>query len=119
MNETSLNELTCEHFSAVAGTTFQVSASAEASIPLQLVEVRRRARPAEARSPQGESFSLFFTGPRTHLLPQRLYWFVHDTLGRFELFIVPVSQDASTFGYEAVFNRLSTAPGKRTDASPE
>jgi hypothetical protein len=32
--------------------------------------------------------------------------FEHDAMGKFELFIVPVEQDAQGVYYEAVFNRL-------------
>ena len=110
MTDTPLNELDFARFSAVAGTTFQVSSGTEPPIALKLIAVTQRTRPGEGQAPQGESFSLLFAGPRTRLLPQCLYWFVHDTLGRFEMFIVPVSQDADTFSYEAVFNRISNPP---------
>jgi hypothetical protein len=32
--------------------------------------------------------------------------FQHEQMGNFELFIVPVQQDAQGFYYEAVFNRI-------------
>jgi hypothetical protein len=32
--------------------------------------------------------------------------FEHDQMGHFELFIVPIGKDDSSFLYEAVFNRL-------------
>ena len=109
MNETPLDELTCARFSAVAGTTFQVSDGDEEPVPLKLVEVNQR-QPRRADSARrGESFSLLFVGPGTRLLPQKLHSFAHETLGRFPLFIVPVGQDATTFRYEAVFNRIRPA----------
>jgi hypothetical protein len=39
-------------------------------------------------------------------LDQGVRNFIHDQMGQFELFIVPIRQDAQGFYYEAVFNRL-------------
>jgi hypothetical protein len=108
MNETPLGSLTCAGFTAVVGTIFQVSDEGKESLPLKLVEVKERLARAPESAQTRESFSLLFTGPKTRLLPQRLYWFAHDTMGRFELFIVPVGQGPTTFSYEAVFNRIAT-----------
>jgi hypothetical protein len=37
-------------------------------------------------------------------LPQRVYTLEHDSMGAFELFLVPVARDEKSFRYEAVFN---------------
>jgi hypothetical protein len=108
MNETPSSDLTCARFAAVASTIFQVSDGGKETVPLKLVEVKERSHRSRDTAKQGESFSLLFTGPRTRPLPQRLYWFAHETMGRFELFIVPVGQDATSFSYEAVFNMVAT-----------
>ena len=39
-------------------------------------------------------------------LDQGVRDFSHDQMGQFELFIVPIRQDAQGFYYEAVFNRI-------------
>src|SRR5215204_206860 len=101
MNETSPSDLNYAQFSAVAGTIFQVSDGEP--VPLRLAEVNQRKQRDGESAAGGESFSLLFTGPKNRFLPQRLYSFTHETLGRFPLFIVPVGQDATTFHYEAVF----------------
>lgn len=109
MNETSLNDLNGARFSAAVGATFQVSDGDAEPVPLKLVEVNQRKQRAGDSAAGGEAFSLLFVGPRNRYLPQRLYSFTHETLGRFSLFIVPVGQDAATFRYEAVFNRIQAA----------
>jgi hypothetical protein len=49
-------------------------------------------------------FSLILRGPRTPLLPQATYALVHPRLGRVEVFLVPIAQDAQAARYEATFN---------------
>jgi hypothetical protein len=53
-----------------------------------------------------ESFSLLFLGPADRLLPQRIYAFECEPLGRFDLFIVPIGRDDTGVRYEAAFNCL-------------
>jgi hypothetical protein len=68
---------------------------------LDLVEV------AEGYStPKQEQFSLRFRGDRASVYPQRIYAMKHDSMGEFELFLVPVERDDSGTFYEAVFNRV-------------
>jgi hypothetical protein len=49
-------------------------------------------------------FSLVLRGPRAPLLPQATYALLHPRLGRVELFLVPIAQDAQGARYEATFN---------------
>ena len=53
-----------------------------------------------------ENFSVLFHGPLERFLPQGMVGLRHETLGEFELFLVPVARDTDGFQYEAVFNRL-------------
>lgn len=53
-----------------------------------------------------ESFSLLFRVRQQQPYPQKIYAVEHDELGKFEIFIVPVSRDADGVCYEAVFNRM-------------
>jgi hypothetical protein len=78
-------------------TGFRVSGEAQ---QLELVEATDT-----ARAPNREQFSLVFHGPSGALLEQRLYQLEHDAIGTFELFLVPVGQDATGYLYESVFNR--------------
>jgi hypothetical protein len=55
---------------------------------------------AEHRKP----FSLLFLGPPSFVLPQATYRFEHETIGAFDLFIVPVGRTAQGVSYEAVFS---------------
>jgi hypothetical protein len=57
-------------------------------------------------SPRQEQFSLRFRGDRNKVFPQRIYPMKHDSIGDFDLFLVPIGRDESGTFYEAVFNRL-------------
>jgi hypothetical protein len=48
-------------------------------------------------------FSLVFRGPLQPLLAQRIYRVEHDSMGTFELFLVPIGPDGVGMCYEAVF----------------
>jgi len=93
--------LTYEEFSRHANTEFNVAVDENTSVPLELTEV------SEVKLyPQQEEFTLEFRGPLNMFLGQGVRNFRHDQMGQFELFIVPVKQDAQGFYYEAIFNRL-------------
>ena len=77
-----------------------------ATTELELVEV------SDGSTRRQVSFSLVFRGPHQPLLPQQIYAFEHDRLGRFDLFIVPIRRDVHGLYYEAIVNRVVT-----TDAS--
>jgi hypothetical protein len=53
-----------------------------------------------------EQFSLRFRGDRNKVFQQRIYPMKHDSIGDFDLFLVPIGRDDSGTFYEAVFNRL-------------
>jgi hypothetical protein len=57
-------------------------------------------------SPRQEQFSLRFRGDCSQVFPQRIYSMKHDSIGDFDLFLVPVGRDETGTFYEAVFNRL-------------
>ncbi len=100
-----LETFTLATFQPLVGERFQIPADpgpidvvlAEANAPA----AGERADPREGgpRSP----FSIVFRGPLEPILPQRIYEFRHDTLGSFELFIVPIGPDDGAMQYEAVF----------------
>ena len=55
-----------------------------------------------------ECFSAVFQGPRSLPLRQETYTITHDTMGTFQLLVVPGRQtDLSGRHYEAVINRLN------------
>jgi hypothetical protein len=94
-------DLTHEEFSQNADTKFQVQADENNAVELELIEV------SELKVyPQQEEFTICFRGPLNAFLDQGVRSFAHDQMGEFELFIVPIKQDADGFYYEAVFNRV-------------
>ena len=93
--------LTHEAFAPNANTKFQVPVDENTTVELALINV------SELKVyPQQEEFTLTFRGPLSQFLGQGVRPFKHEQMGAFELFIVPVKQDADGFYYEAVFNRI-------------
>lgn len=93
--------LTHEEFTKHLNTPFQVHVDEEKSVLLQLTEI------SEIRvSPLQEQFSIVFRGPLDSFLQQGTRLLSHNEMGEFDLFLVPVKQDAESFHYEAVFNRV-------------
>ncbi len=93
--------LTHEEFSKNANTKFQVQADENTHVELELTAI------SELKlHPQQEEFALEFRGPLDMFLGQGVRNFTHEQMGQFELFLVPIKQDAQGFYYEAVFNRL-------------
>ena len=93
--------LTHEEFSKNANTKFKVRVDDSTQVELDLIAV------SDLKVyPQQEEFSLEFRGPLNAFLDQRVHNFTHDQMGEFELFIVPIKQDAEGFYYEVIFNRL-------------
>ena|SRR5215813_88473 len=93
--------LTHEAFSQNANSKFQVQGDENTPVELELIDV------TELKVyPRQEEFTLTFRGPLNSFLDQGVRPFTHDQMGDFELFIVPIKQDAEGFYYEAVFNRI-------------
>ncbi len=76
----------------VSGTSITVNLSVEAVDALPPHRLR------------AEPFSLVLRGPRAPALPQAIYALTHPRLGKIELFLVPIGQDAQGLRYEALFN---------------
>ncbi|HJQ13566.1 MAG TPA: hypothetical protein VJ830_02370 [Anaerolineales bacterium] len=70
-------------------------------IGLQLISVTEL---STARSGFRDPFSLHFLGPVSQqYLPQHTYPMVNETLGTFDIFIVPLGAEAGRMRYEAIF----------------
>jgi hypothetical protein len=94
--------LTEHEFSQHLNSQFQLKLT-DRELELELVEVK--GYPAGPNEQGGmERFSIFFNGPREIKLPQSVYHLTHERMGEFDIFLVPVSADASGYRYEAVFN---------------
>lgn len=99
--------LTHEEFSKHANTKFQVQLHQHPPVELDLIEV------SELKvHPQQEEFTIVLRGPLDVYLDQGARLLKHDQMGEFELFIVPIKQDAEGFYYEAVFNRIREQSGQ-------
>jgi hypothetical protein len=92
-----MREMTYGDFSGRVGKAFQVEAGGS-QLPLKLEAAQEL--PSMGRS--GGSFRLEFMGPHQPVLPQAIYPFAIDG-DRFEIFVVPIGQDARGTRYEAIF----------------
>jgi len=98
-----LQDLTPARFEEHQGTPFRIDHGGDSSLEVVLHQVRRH---EPHPGPRAEPFSAYFLGPKSPLLPQRIYQVAHDQLGTLNLFLVPLGPDPKTGGllYEAVFN---------------
>ena len=93
--------LTHEEFTRHVNTKFQVQNEENIPVELELIEI------SELKLyPKQEEFSLVFRSPLNMFLSQGVHNFSHEQMGQFELFIVPIRQDAQGFYYQAIFNRI-------------
>jgi hypothetical protein len=101
-----LASFTLDTFKPLLDSSFAISGGPEGVLdepgePLLLVEASALgAGGDETRDP----FSLLFLRRSDVVLLDETYTLTHPALGSFELFIVPVAQDADGVRYEAIFN---------------
>ena len=92
------DSFTFETFQPLIGSSFVIAGSDDA---LELVEANALGSgPSGSRDP----FSLLFLRRSNAVLLDDTYTLTHPALGSFEMFIVPVAQDAEGVRYEAIFN---------------
>jgi hypothetical protein len=105
----SLGEIACTDFEQCVGTSFLVRHGPDTVAVLHLVRVEMApATAAQSRTPDAanEKFTLVLRAAADERLPQDTYQFVHDVLGRFDMFIAPLFTKAPAAPtYEAIFNR--------------
>lgn len=99
-----LDKLTVTTFEEQLGKLFRLSLPDGGAIELVLVEARSLSLRPGTAGPRREPFSLLFRGPKSPVLAQRIYPLEHETLGRLEIFLVPVGPDGEGMRYEAIFN---------------
>lgn len=103
MTARDLAELTAELFEPHVGEPFAVRPAGQPELRLELTLTDARLLP-DASSGDGRApFVLTFTGPAETLLTQQIVPLEHASLGRLELFLVPLALDAGGARYEAVF----------------
>jgi hypothetical protein len=106
-----------ETFAALVNTDFEVRDADGNGGTLELIEVTEWAPHSQnpnAEDAANEKFSLLFRGLVTEKLSQKIYWFEHSALGRFELYISQVGQKGPLISeYEAVFNRPAAGKSEK------
>lgn len=100
-----LETFTVETFAPRLGEIFQLDAE---GVPLELELVEAEAVGGALAEGRRAPFSIVFRGPPDPVLPQRVYPMTHDTLGAFDLFLVPIGPEPGApppapMRYEAVF----------------
>ena len=95
-----LQDLTLESFKPHLNETFHISTE-DIGVELELTEVETLGASPEPGTRQ--AFSLVFRGPQEPFLEQSIHTLEHGTLGRLDLFMVPVGQSEGGFIYQAVF----------------
>lgn len=93
-------ELTSDTFAALLNGRFRLILGPEARMDVELVEFN-----AGSRSAHHEAFSIVFRAPVEAPVEQRIYRLEHESIGAFELFLVPIGKSLEGVRYEAVFNR--------------
>jgi hypothetical protein len=102
-----LEKLTIDMFAPHVGEMFRLRVQPERVLDVELVQVTPlRVRSADGREAprQREPFSIVFRGPSNVIVPQRVYPLEHDTMGSYELFIVPIGPGQGGMLYEAIFS---------------
>jgi Domain of unknown function (DUF6916) len=88
-------------YARLVGADFRLHRSGARTLGVRLIEAR------ESRSAV-DSFSLLFRGNRRAAVDAGIYRLEHPSLGRFELFLSPVSRGVKGLDLEAVINRIAT-----------
>jgi len=97
-----LDELTIDTFEPLVGSSFWLHAGSH-KVELRL-ERATKVMESEAARLKRNPFSLFFLGPASIFLEQKIYTLKHDAFSEpLDIFVVPVGKDARGFLYEAVF----------------
>ncbi|MDX6696149.1 MAG: hypothetical protein QOF02_3752 [Blastocatellia bacterium] len=96
-----LQNLTLASFAEHLQTTFQASVEGSQAVELLMVSATD-----SGSGPGREQFSIVFRSPPNIFLPQQMYKMEHPQMGTFDLFLVPVRQEADGFYYEAAFARM-------------
>lgn len=100
-----LDNLTLATFAPHVGETFRLHVPPSHTLDLVLVE----ATPIVAESPRHAAnrrdipFSLIFQGPPSVYAQQHIYALEHETIGRHELFIVPLGPKEGAMQYQVIF----------------
>jgi hypothetical protein len=91
-----------EQFAPRLNETFQVGVG-ESSLEMTLVQATK-GKPRDWDGVRKEPFYLLFKCEKPVILPQKVYPFENSSLGRLDIFIVPVGREKDGIMYQAIFN---------------
>jgi hypothetical protein len=98
-----LESITLETFAPRIGERFRLSADADRTIDVTLVEASALGGGTSAPGTRRRPFSLVFLGPAGPVWPQRIYRLEHEAVGSCDLFLVPIGPRDQGMQYEAIF----------------
>jgi hypothetical protein len=104
------SRMTRASFAACLNSTFQLQNADASVLPLKLVELKDTVHSAHKKAAAAhgkECFSLAFTAPNHEVLKQNTYRLEHENLGKFDLFISPVTSKRHGEIYEAIINHVA------------
>jgi hypothetical protein len=96
----NLENLTIDVFESRVGQRFRIRAQPGGELDAELIEARALGKGAGGRR---APFTLSFRTPQLAALPQRIYEVVHDEVGSYDIFLVPIGPDGKGMVYEAIF----------------
>jgi hypothetical protein len=94
-----------ETFSSQLNTKFSFAHKDVQGVSVKLIEVNDLTPKTMATSGK-ECFAVVFRGPRNAPLRQETYAVTHESLGKFDMLVVPIASHPEGVYYEAIFNRL-------------
>jgi hypothetical protein len=94
-----------ERFSRCLNTKFTFYSKDRQAVSVKLVEVYDLTSKSVTPTAK-ECFGVVFRGPRTAPLRQETYTVEHESLGKFDMLVVPITSRKEGQYYEAIFNRL-------------
>jgi hypothetical protein len=94
-------QLSGDAFASRVNSRFRLIVGPEAVMEMDLIEFT-----SGSKSSHHEAFSIVFRAPVDAPLEQRIYRLEHESMGAFELFLVPIGKSPEGVRYEAVFNRV-------------
>ena len=99
-----LDQLTCDSFAPLVDSVFSLQTGSARVTPARLVKAWSLGGSGLARAGAREAFALRFHLPAASGLNQRIYALEHKSMGRLDLFLVPIRDDAGGLMMEAIFS---------------
>jgi hypothetical protein len=95
------DHLSRDTYVPLLNTKFRIDVTPNMSVDAELIKISDL-----LTRPRQEQFSILFLSGADTPAEQGLFAVHHETLGDFELFLVPVGSDEKGITFQAVFNKL-------------